>query len=155
MSSKLVRAGEAGDVVPIVWPADGVPLQTSRTSATGGGGAHALLADFDRQTELRVQAAQQQGFAAGEASASKRLDPALASLSHLIQELASTRKRFRADAEGDTVKLAIAIARWVLHRELATDPEAILGLVKAAFEKLNVRETHRLLRLRAATWMRR
>jgi flagellar assembly protein FliH len=42
------------------------------------------------------------------------------------------------------VKLAIAVARRVLYRELATDPEAILGLVKAAFGKLNARETHRL-----------
>ena len=32
----------------------------------------------------------------------------------------------------------------MLHRELATDPEAILGLVIAAFQKLNIRETHRL-----------
>ena len=54
------------------------------------------------------------------------------------------RKRFRAEAEDDTMKLAIAIARRVLYRELSTDPDAILGLVKAAFSKLNARETHRL-----------
>ena len=54
------------------------------------------------------------------------------------------RKRVRAEAEDDAVKLAIAIARRVLYRELATDPEAILGLVKAAFSKLNARETQRL-----------
>ena len=40
--------------------------------------------------------------------------------------------------------LAIAIARRVLHRELATDPEAILGLVKAAFQRCDARETYRL-----------
>jgi flagellar assembly protein FliH len=50
----------------------------------------------------------------------------------------------RAEAEDEAVKLAIAIARRVLYREIATDPEAILGLVKAAFGKLNARETHRL-----------
>jgi flagellar assembly protein FliH len=42
------------------------------------------------------------------------------------------------------VTLAIAIARRVLHRELSTDPEAILGVVMAAFQKLNARETQRL-----------
>jgi flagellar assembly protein FliH len=62
----------------------------------------------------------------------------------LIQDLASTGRKFRAEAERDTVKLAIAIARRVLHRELATDPEAILGLVMAAFQKLNARETQRV-----------
>jgi len=95
-----------------------------------------------------VQTAYQQGFAAGEAAgakrASERLEPALAALSATVQDLAGTRKRFRAEAEQDTVKLAISIARRVLHRELATDPEAILGLVIVAFQKLNARETHRL-----------
>jgi flagellar assembly protein FliH len=42
------------------------------------------------------------------------------------------------------VGLAIAIARRVLHRELSTDPEAILGLVKAAFQRCDAKETHRL-----------
>ncbi len=68
----------------------------------------------------------------------------VAGLSNIIQELAALRPRFRAEAEEDTVRLAIAIARRVLHRELATDPEAILGLVKAAFHKISSRELHRL-----------
>ena len=42
------------------------------------------------------------------------------------------------------MKLALAVARRVLYREISADPEAILGLVKAAFGKLNARETHRL-----------
>jgi flagellar assembly protein FliH len=70
--------------------------------------------------------------------------PVLASLGNIVQELAGTRKRFRIDAEEDTVRLAIAIARRVLHREIATDPEAILGLVRSAFDRLNAREVHRL-----------
>jgi flagellar assembly protein FliH len=40
--------------------------------------------------------------------------------------------------------LAITIARRVLNREMATDPEAILGLVKAAFQRCDARETYRL-----------
>ncbi len=32
----------------------------------------------------------------------------------------------------------------MLHRELSTDPQAILGLVMAAARKLNAAETHRL-----------
>jgi flagellar assembly protein FliH len=119
------------------------PLETDPTVD-----AQAQLAELDRQIEARVKSAYQQGQAASEAAANQRatqrLDPVLASLSQLTQELAGARKRFRAEAEEDTVKLAIAIARRVLHRELATDPEAILGLVIAAFQRLNARETHRL-----------
>ena len=40
-------------------------------------------------------------------------------------------------------------ARRVIYRELATDPEAILGLVKAAFGKVNSREA-RCLRVSPA-----
>ncbi len=108
----------------------------------------AAEADLNREMEARAKAAYQQGFAAGQASgiqqASERIEPALAALNRVVNELASFRKKFRADAEEDTVKLAIAIARRVLHRELATDPEAILRLVIAAFQKLNARETQRL-----------
>jgi flagellar assembly protein FliH len=102
----------------------------------------------EQEAEARTRAAYNQGLAAGEAAALQRLqqklDPVLSGLNSMIAELASARKRVRAEAEDDAVKLAIAIARRVLYRELSTDPEAILGLVKAAFSKLNARETHRL-----------
>jgi len=51
----------------------------------------------------------------------------------------------RAEAEEATVALAISIAWRVLHSELSADPEAILGLVKAAFQKCDAKETHRLI----------
>jgi flagellar assembly protein FliH len=106
----------------------------------------------ERQIEARVRAAYQEGQIAGEQSsrqnamqrATQHLEPAIAGLNAVIAEVAATRKRFRTEAEEDTVKLAVGIARRVLRRELSTDPDAILGLVKAAFQKLNARETHRL-----------
>jgi flagellar assembly protein FliH len=104
--------------------------------------------EIQQETETRVRAAYAQGSAAGEASAQQRaqqkLDPVLHGLNSIIAELASMRKRVHTEAEDDAVKLAIAIARRVLYRELSTDPEAILGLVKASFAKLNARETLRL-----------
>jgi len=120
----------------------------ARAADRGEADAGARTPDLERTIETQLKEAHQQGYAAGEAAGaqrtSQRLDPVLGGLSGVIQELAGARKRFRMEAEEDTVKLAIAIARRVLHRELATDPEAILGLVKAAFSKLNARETHRL-----------
>jgi len=102
-----------------------------------------------KELETRTAAAYQQGFSAGEqagaARAAGRLEPVLASLNSVIAELAGARHLFRAEAEEATVALAIAIARRVLHRELSTDPEAIHGLVKAAFQKCDARETHRLM----------
>ena len=48
------------------------------------------------------------------------------------------------DAEGDLLKLAISIARRVLHRELTLDPESIEGLIRVALDKLQSRELCRV-----------
>lgn len=70
------------------------------------------------------------------------MDPVLERLSRSLAELTSFRDRFRRESEHDLVKLAVAIARRVLRRELHIDPEAILGLVKVAMERISLREVH-------------
>ena len=147
MSSRLLRAGAPVEAEPIIWREVG--SQRVRTShPSPGSRPRARSPEIEQQMEAHAQAAYQQGLAAGEAAAaqhaSERLEPVLASLNGVVQELAGQRKRLRTEAEEDTVKLAVAVARRVLHRELATDPDAILGLVIAAFQKLNARETNRL-----------
>jgi flagellar assembly protein FliH len=148
MSSKLLRGDAAPN--PVAWRP---PLRTG-VPAPGGSQPAAQASDSraephqDRELDARVKAAYQQGFTAAETLAAQntaqRVEPVISGFNALMQELAGAGRKFRAEAECDTVKLAIAIARRVLHRELATDPEAILGLVMAAFQKLNARETHRL-----------
>jgi flagellar assembly protein FliH len=152
MSSRIVRTGEASEAPPIEWRAFGslpAHIQTSRArDRQDESGAEASAAGRDREIEARAAAAYQQGVAAGETAAAQRaqarLDPQLAALSNITAELTNMRKKFRVEAEEATVKLALAIARRVLHRELVMDPEALLGLVKAAFQRCDARETHKL-----------
>jgi flagellar assembly protein FliH len=158
MSSRVLRAAAAADVIPVVWRGTGGNRSTSPVAQNASHGPSGKGADApgegsgdesrERAAQAQIDAARQQGRAEGEAAgfarASLRLDPVIANLAAVIQELAGQRARVRAEAEEDAVQLAIAIARRVLYRELATDPEAILGLVMAAFQKLNTRETHRL-----------
>ena len=42
------------------------------------------------------------------------------------------------------MRLALAIARRILRRELSVDPESLLGLLKAGLEKIESAETHRV-----------
>jgi flagellar assembly protein FliH len=42
------------------------------------------------------------------------------------------------------VGLALAVARRILHRELTVSPDALLGLVKAALEKVDAREVNQV-----------
>lgn len=144
MSSKLYKSAGV-EVRPWAYrPATGSPAHEA--SAQSGPGLR------EAEVQARIDAAQRQAYAAGEAAgraagdryAREQLAPVLADLRAVIQELARTRQRFRQEAEMDTVELAIAIARRVLHREISTDPEAILGLVKSAADRLNAREIHRL-----------
>ncbi len=98
--------------------------------------------------EARVQAAFQRGVAEGEATAEARAGalaaPVLTNFGAIVKELAGARQNARHEAEESMVKLALAIARRILHREMATDPEAILGLVRTGIDRLTAREIHKL-----------
>lgn len=146
MSSKLLRSGDPSQAEAIAWQ----PASLGQGAMHIARHAHtpAQHAEDDARIESLIKAAHQQGRHEAEAAANQRamqkLEPVISALNGMLQELAGMRKSYRAEAEHDTVKLAIAIARRVLHRELSTDPDAILGIVMAAFQKLNARETHRL-----------
>jgi flagellar assembly protein FliH len=61
-------------------------------------------------------------------------------LAATIADLSAYKRKLRMDAEREVVKLSIAIARRILNRELATDPDALEGLVHAALSRLQNRE---------------
>ena len=148
MSSRVLRPADAVPVAAMEWRSargSGVPAPRRGVAEKS---PEPQSADAESELHARLETSRRQGRAEGEAAAaqlaSQNLDPVIASFRGVIGDLVQQRKRLRAEAEEDTVKLAIAIARRVLHRELSTDSDAMLGLVKAAFGKLNVRETHRL-----------
>lgn len=103
---------------------------------------------LEREMEESAQAAYRTGLQEGEAAARQHFgaqtDSSLSRMARTIEELSGLRQRFRHEAEAEVVKLAIAIARRVLHRELTVDADALLGIVKAALEKLDTRELHRV-----------
>jgi flagellar assembly protein FliH len=98
--------------------------------------------------EQHLQAAYQQGLQEGQNAARQevagQVDAMASRLARTIEELSGLRQRFRHEAEAEIVALAIAIARRILHRELTVAPDALLGLVKAALEKIELREVHRV-----------
>ena len=107
-----------------------------------------MAARLERQAEQRVREAHAAGLREGEAAGRKRaaaeLQPVMDRLARSIDEMAGLRGRLRREAEADMVRLALAIARRVLRREMAVDPEAMRGLVLAALEKLQGQEIHRV-----------
>lgn len=153
MSSKVVSGSRAAEAVPFDWgrPApcpSGRPAQARLPGPSGqaadGGELEARLAELERQ----AAGARQEGFRDGEAAGFQRaaanLEPLMDRLARTVEEIAALRTRIRREAEADLVKLALAIARRILYREVHSDPEALLGLVKAALDKLDAREVQRL-----------
>ena len=160
MSSRILRQGDPVPVNPIVWkrvgggPADSAGLAPGAPGSAGQDAedADALrrqIATLTADMRRREQQARDEGFQAGEAAAANRLakplEDAVARLATNIEDLARVRRALRKEAERDVVKLAVAIARRILRRDLLTDPEAILGVAKAAIEQLDARD---LLRVR-------
>ncbi len=106
-----------------------------------------------REAQLNAQAAiaqarhegLQQGRNEGQQMARTELAPLMDRLARTIADLSETRDAFRHEAEGDVVRLALGIARRILHRELSIDPDALTGLVRVALGKFEARELHRVL----------
>jgi flagellar assembly protein FliH len=149
MSSKLHRGGGV-ETEPIAWR-----RVSSLDAITGDGhtsSSYAVepgVAAGPRrvgEAEQNIRAAHQQGYEEGQAavrqSLTGQLEAMQAKLARSIEELAGLRARYRREAEQDIVQLALAVARRILHRELTMAPDALLGLVKAALERIEAREVH-------------
>jgi flagellar assembly protein FliH len=66
------------------------------------------------------------------------------SVGQTIASLAQTKRKLRQEGEVELLKLSLAIARRILHREISIDSEALHGLVHAAMQKLQNREVSRV-----------
>ena len=145
MSCKVLPPGEPRPDRPLEW------RQVRQDSFEAGEiapAAAARLAQMERDCQQRVLAAHAEGVREGEAAgrrqAADELQPVMGRLARSIEEMGGLRAGFRREAEGDLIALSIAIARRVLRRELAVDPEALHGLVLAALEKLQAQEIRRV-----------
>lgn len=159
MSCKILREAASE---PIAWkPGGSGPVvrqeafQQQKKSDPLAEALDTKLRQIESDAARAVEEARCQGFAEGERSGAARgeqmaqqarqsADLATERLGRTLEELAHLRRRLRSEAEHDVVRLSIAIARRILHREIEVDREALGGVVKAAIERLDLRETHRI-----------
>jgi flagellar assembly protein FliH len=142
--------GSSGPATPAVealaWPR--AHEETTRQSSNSPEGAAAQIQRLQAECERRAAQSRQDGLREGEAlgrqKAAAEVEPVIQRLARSIEDIGSLRARLRREAEADLVRLALAIARRVLRRELAVDPEALRGLALAALEKLQAGEIRRV-----------
>jgi flagellar assembly protein FliH len=102
------------------------------------------MALLQKRVPEEKRAAYQQGLEAGESNGAARWNEAMQRSARAVAEIAQFKPRLRREVESDAVRLAIAIARKILHRELSVDPAAITGMVRVAFDKVNARDVVRV-----------
>ena len=145
-SSRILQESELGAVRPMAWSAGNVPAPPAPKIAKAPPAGAKVFEDA-HQDEAKKEAYQRgfsDGRATGQEQAAAELKPVMDRLSRSLADLASLRSRVRKSAESDLLKLAIAVARRVLHRELTLDPSSIEGLIRVALEKLESRELCRV-----------
>lgn len=151
MLSKLHRGG-AVPLQPVAWPRvapldpqpAGEAAYPAATYAPLGGSQAVGRAQGGDDGQPAYHKGFQDGQAAARREGTAQAEGMNLQLARTIEELTGLRRRFRHEAEEEVVALAIAIARRILHRELTVAPEALLGLVKAALEKMDAREVQRV-----------
>lgn len=151
MSSKLLPAWDTAVCEPMPWSTAGspAPRTTPQLSIPAGSApAHedlrSKIAILERDLSQARAAARAEAESHARQQAQAELQPVLQKLAAAIHESGELRGRLREQAESDLVRLAIAIARRIVGREITTDPEAIAGVVKACLEKLRVQEVLRV-----------
>lgn len=151
-TSRVLRAEELSVVTPVWWrdgaPSANVPAQAPQQQKAKPVPAAKPESGAPADRERAEREAYQRGFAEGQTlgkdQAAAEIQPLLDRLGRALAELSSLRSQIRRDAEKDLLKLSIAIARRVLHRELTLDPESIEGIIKVALEKLQSRDLCRV-----------
>lgn len=107
------------------------------------------IRQLDLERQRQVQEAHDRGRTEAEARSQARLkqeiEPWLLRMAKSIEDIATVRQRYLRDSEEQLVRLSLAIARRILHREIQVDPEALIGLVRAAIDRSELRELNRIL----------
>jgi len=150
MLCRILNAGQAQESVQAIdWrPANGAAAQRASDVSPDAAALQRQVAELERAMQVRVKqaadAALQDGIRRGREEAAADVKPMLERLARSTADLSALRDRVRRQAEHDLVKLALAIAKRVMHRELAIDPDAMQGIVRAALDRLQNRDVDRL-----------
>lgn len=151
MSCRIIRGYPAANLTSVFKPAKaGAPTPSLSVSGEPIGTAHGASSPTSASESIEDLIAQafERGVEEGRRTVADEFAMAQAALTdqiaHAAACLSRERPRLRRDAEADVVKLALAIAKRVVHREISLDPHAIQGLVRVAIDRMNSRDIVRI-----------
>lgn len=141
MSSRARRITNPGAVLAFPWNRTGG--SPASDPAADGSAFQAQLAAVDRDAHARGF---DEGEKAGAAAAAQQGEGVLRQLAQALQDVVAARTDMIRRTERQMVELALTLARRVVHREISADQNVVLGMARAAIEKLG-EDTHITVRL--------
>ncbi len=106
--------------------------------------AERILREAKKQADLIQREAFEKGFSQGEKAgrelAERAMEETLGALQEAVARLDLILKDSKGDMAFEVVRLALAVARKILQREVSLEQGTVLQLVKAALAKARVRE---------------
>ncbi len=139
MGGELLGGDQTSAATPMLWrkvaSGEATPRRKSQTDPEQ---------EAARKLDQARREAFAEGLAAGRQQAEEQFRPAVQGLAETLDSLARLRETIREETMQDLVHLAVSVAARVIHREVAVDPDALSGLIQAAFSKLQSREINRV-----------
>jgi flagellar assembly protein FliH len=148
MLSRIVADSET--VAPVAWRSgarhalEERPGNPRPPAEPPGPTAEQINAALQQQVRQAYEAGLREGETAGRRNAENEVRAAVEQLGAAVAEVATARNEAVRRAEADIVRLAIEIARRILHRELSVDTSALEALIRAALQKLSSQEVYRV-----------
>ncbi len=106
------------------------------------------IAELERLRKVETAEAHhrgvEDGLRRGRDEAAAEVKKSFEQVARVLEELTEMKRKLRQEAEHEVVKLSLAVAKRILYRELSTDPGSIEGIVHAALQKLQQRESSKV-----------
>lgn len=157
--SRIFEAGEASQVGMVPWLVEQVlspgetllPVAADVETITPAAkeNLEATIAELQlrhrRELEDTVQRTRVECEAKAQSLLQSEVEPWLKRMAKSIEDIATVKQRYLAESEDQLVRLAVAVARRILYREIQVDTEALFGLIHAATQRAELRELNRIL----------
>lgn len=108
-------------------------------AAAGQSPIRARPLDPSQVEKLAYENGLRQGEKAGMEIAERKIEALMPRFADAIAEVHKLKSKLYARAEKDVVKLALEVAKRIVHREIQADPEIIQTLVKVALSHVAVK----------------
>jgi flagellar assembly protein FliH len=126
-------------------PAEAAPASPAPAQAELEAQLQALQTRHRRELDEAVQRTRQECEARAQSLLQAEVEPWLKRMANSIEDIATVKQRYLAESEDQLVRLAVAVARRILYREIQVDTEALFGLIHAATQRAELRELNRIL----------